>query len=84
MAEPVRPSEARVARLQALSDLHDEWVDEHLDGAGFSPEGRKSPSDYNIHYLDVNPPVEAEDEFFRRARKIMGITPDGTTRPQPG
>ncbi|WP_204057368.1 hypothetical protein [Microbispora corallina] len=71
-----RPSAERIALLAALADVHAEWEREHLAEAEFHPEGRKAGSDYQQHYLDVNPPVEAEDEFHRRARQAMGLSPD--------
>lgn len=70
---PVKPSAQRIARLRALAAMHDEWVERHLADADFAPEGRPTPSDYNLHFLDVNPPSAAEDEFHRRARRIMGL-----------
>lgn len=74
---PVRPSPARVARLNALAEAHGAWVDEHLPAARFDAQraAAKDPSDYNLHYLDVNPPTAAEDEFQARARAIMGLDP---------
>jgi hypothetical protein len=73
----VPPSPERRRRLNALADLHSRWVDEHLPSASFDA-GRaraQTPSDYNLHYLDVNPDVAAEDEFQRQARVIMGLDP---------
>lgn len=72
---PVAPSPAKRARLAALAALHDQWTTEHLDAADFDAEraAAKDPSDYNLHYLDVDPPVAAEDEFQARARVIMGL-----------
>lgn len=72
---PVRPSPARVAKLEALAQAHSEWVDEHLPAARFDAEraAAKDPSDYNEHYLDVNPDPAAEDAFHARARAIMGL-----------
>jgi hypothetical protein len=34
----------------------------------------KSPSDYNEHYLDVNPAPDVETDFHARARAAMGLT----------
>lgn len=78
MGRPVRPSPARVAKLNALAALHSEWVDEHLPAADFDADraAAKTPSDYNEHYLDVNPTASAEDEFHARARAIMGLDPN--------
>lgn len=32
-------------------------------------------ADYNLHYLDVDPPADVEDIFHERARQIMGLNP---------
>ena len=72
MAQVARPSKGRLARLAKLAELRDQGEDEHLASAEFKPEGRKAGSDYNLHYLDVNPPADAEAEFSRLARKLMG------------
>jgi hypothetical protein len=64
-------SAERRRRLAALADLHDEWAAQHLAGAEFDPSGRPQGSDYNQHYLDVNPDPAAEDEFHARARAIF-------------
>lgn len=56
-----RPSDARVALLTAIGELHDDWVQDHLDGA-FTPRGEKS--DYNLHYVDVDAEPAALDEFL--------------------
>ncbi|MEV1206116.1 hypothetical protein [Microbispora rosea] len=71
---PTRPSAERIARLAELADLHTDWERRHLDQAAFRPEGRKQGSDYQQHYLDVNPPTSAEDEFHRLAEQVMGIS----------
>ncbi|WP_243707581.1 hypothetical protein [Micromonospora sp. KC606] len=69
---PVRPSEARVRRLQELGELHREWVAETADAAGFRPEEHPTPgSDYNLHHVDLDAPGPAQDEFHRRARQVM-------------
>ncbi|MGH3858237.1 hypothetical protein [Actinokineospora sp.] len=75
---PVPPSPERRQQLNALAQLHDDWVDEHLPDAEFDAQRAraKTPSDYNQHYLDVNPPTAAADEFFERARALMGLDPD--------
>ncbi|MFJ8815437.1 hypothetical protein [Amycolatopsis thermoflava] len=75
---PVPPSPEMRRRLNELADLHQEWVQRNLARSEFD-RGRaraKSPSDYNLHFLDVNPPADAEDEFHARAREIMGLRAD--------
>lgn len=71
---PVRPSPERVRRLQELGDWHREWTARHASQAAFRPdEHPKQDSDYNLHHVDLDAPVEALDEFHARARQIMGI-----------
>jgi len=69
-------SPVRRQRLRVLADVHAAWVAEHLDAARFDAERAqaKSPSDYNLHYLDVNPTVSVENDFQLRARAAMGLT----------
>jgi hypothetical protein len=69
---PQRPSADRARRLRELAEWHDEWVSKWADRAGFRPEGRKPDSDYNLHHVDLDAPAEAQEEFYRRAREIMG------------
>lgn len=61
-------------RLQALGEAHREWVAENADTAGFYPEDHPIPgSDYNLHHVDLDAQTEAQDEFYHRARRIMGV-----------
>ena len=60
-------------RLRELAAWHDEWVAKWADRAGFhSAEHPKPDSDYNWHHVDLDAPPEAEEEFYLRAREIMG------------
>jgi len=70
-------SPVRRQRLRALADVHAAWVAEHLAAADFDQARAlaKSPSDYNEHYLDVNPTVSVENDFQLRARAAMGLQP---------
>lgn len=77
MANPFADrSPVRRQRLRALADVHAAWVAEHLDAARFDAERAqaKVPSDYNEHYLDVNPAPDVETDFHLRARAAMGLT----------
>lgn len=69
-------SPVRRQRLRALAAVHTAWVAEHLPAASFDQARAlaKTPSDYNEHYLDVNPAPDAEDDFHLRARAAMGLT----------
>lgn len=58
----------RKARLIALGALHDEWVATVLPASPFNPVGRKTGSDYNLHYVDLE---ADDDEFHRRAADIF-------------
>lgn len=69
----------RARRLRALSAWHREWAARHLPQAPFRPEDRPAGTDYQQHYLDVDTPSAAEDEYMDRARRIMGLDP-GTGR----
>jgi len=71
----VRPSPERIARLRALGKLHEEFVLRNADAAPFHPEGRPEGSDYNVHHVFLEMPPAEQDEFFRRAREIMGLDP---------
>jgi len=53
----------RQQRLAAIAAAHDEMEAQYLTAAPFHPDGRPDPSDYNLHYLDVNPPPGAEAAF---------------------
>ncbi|GAA0426132.1 hypothetical protein Acor_54760 [Acrocarpospora corrugata] len=44
--------------------------------APFHPEGRHAGSDYNQHYIDLEPPDGEQEAFLRRARQIMGLDPE--------
>ncbi len=68
---PVRPDRARVAQLDALADLHAAWVDGAADGAGFSPEGRKAGSDYNLHHVDLDAAPDTLERFRTDAAKLF-------------
>lgn len=71
---PVRPSADRVRRLRELGELHREWVATNADEAGFRPDEHPIPgSDYNLHHVDLDAPLAAQDDFWRRARRIMGL-----------
>jgi hypothetical protein len=68
---PVRPDPARIARLTALGELHDQWMAANADTAGFDPKGRPKKSDYNIHNADIDPDPAAGAEFAAAAAKIF-------------
>ncbi|WP_307934443.1 hypothetical protein [Salinispora arenicola] len=71
---PVRPSAARVRRLTELGQWHRNWVARHADNAGFHPDEHPTPgSDYNLHHVDLDASLAAQDEFHARARQIMGL-----------
>ncbi len=76
---PVRPSAARVERLQRLAEVHDAWVSRHLAGSAFRPEGRMEGSDYGQHYLDLEATPEQLDELLRAQRLVMGLDPETGT-----
>lgn len=65
----------RRRRLIALTEWHREWVARHQQAADEAYDPSQGPvgSDYNLHYVDLEAPAEAQDEFHARARQIMGI-----------
>lgn len=78
---PTPPSPARRARLNALADLHSAWVQGNVADAPFDAARAraKTPSDYNVNYLDVDGEATVEDAFTREARFVMGLDPDTGT-----
>ncbi|MFJ6198350.1 hypothetical protein [Micromonospora sp. NPDC092111] len=60
----------RQRRLRELAELHARWQAEHrVDDAEFTPEGADS--------TNRRPPsAQAQREYMRRAREIMGLDPD--------
>jgi hypothetical protein len=60
----------RQRRLRELAELHARWQAVHrVDDADFTPEGADSAN-------RRSPSPEAQREFMRRAREIMGLDPD--------
>jgi hypothetical protein len=72
MALEMSPDRRR--RLEELGRLHSEWVARHVASTPFRPDG--ADSDYNVHHVDVEASADAEREFMRRAREIMGLDPE--------
>jgi hypothetical protein len=71
---PVRPSQDRVRRLTELGEWHRDWQARNADAAAFRPgDHPKRDSDYNVHHVDLDAPVEAQGVFHRGAREIMGL-----------
>lgn len=70
---PARPSPDRVRRHRELAAWHDEWVAKWAGRAAFRPEEHPKPDgDYNLHHVELDAPHEAQEEFYRRAKEIMG------------
>ncbi|WP_328343229.1 hypothetical protein [Micromonospora sp. NBC_00421] len=60
----------RQRRLRELAELHARWQSEHrVDDAEFTPEGADSAN-------RRSPSPQAQREYLRRAREIMGLDPD--------
>ena len=71
-AIPKRPDPERVRRLAALADLHNTFVDQNVDGAGFHPQQHpKKGSDYNQHNVDLDGDPVALDTFHTQAMRIF-------------
>lgn len=75
---PARPDPARIAKLAALGDLHDQWIAANADKAGFDPHGRPKKSDYNIHNADIDPDPAAAADFAAEAAKIFAGGAEGS------
>lgn len=63
-------------RLRALSAWHAEWERRHTPSTPFRPERHAPDSGYNLHHVDVDASPEADAEYFRRSREIMGLDPE--------
>jgi hypothetical protein len=50
--------------LASIAEVHDAWAIQTSESAPFDPTGRPDPSDYNLHYADVEsePNQEAQIE----------------------
>lgn len=69
------PANLQDRRNLKMGIWHSEWTKRTVDRADFRPQGRKEGSDYNLHYVDVEAPFDAEIDFDRRAREIQGHHP---------
>ena len=71
-------SAARVhgRRQRALSAWHAEWTRKHAGTTPFRPDLHPDKPDYNLHHVDVDASPEADWEYTRRAREIMGLDPE--------
>ncbi|MBT8225596.1 MAG: hypothetical protein HKP61_11860 [Dactylosporangium sp.] len=72
--QPPRPT--RQERLLALSAWHREWEQKHADSTPLRAEEHPEDSDYYLHHVDMDASPEAQWEFTRRAREIMGLDPE--------
>ncbi|MEU5848012.1 ADP-ribosylglycohydrolase family protein [Saccharopolyspora shandongensis] len=78
------PKDQRSRRSGKASRFHYDWTKRNLERSEFNPAGRKEGSDYNLHYLDVDGPLDTAIEFDRRVREIDGRDPDTKWRlPEP-
>lgn len=61
----------------AMNEAHGAWVLRQVaDGVdGPVPAGRKSGSDYNQHFADMEAPSAAQDEVHNRLRALAGLLP---------
>jgi hypothetical protein len=75
--EERRPGEpTQEQRMAALNAWHDEWERKHEADTPFRPELNRDVADYNLHYVDLEAPAEAQIEYNRRAREILGLDPE--------
>ncbi|QUH01727.1 ADP-ribosylglycohydrolase family protein [Saccharopolyspora erythraea] len=78
------PKEQGSRRSGKVSRWHADWTKRNEKRSDFRPQGRKEGSDYNLHYVDMDAPLEAQIDFDRRVREIDGRDPDtGRLMPAP-
>jgi hypothetical protein len=64
---------ARQARLAQIAAAHDAYEATYLPLATYDPaQGAPYGDDYNLHYLDIDPPPGAEEAFQTAARPEAG------------
>ncbi|WP_204299652.1 hypothetical protein [Actinoplanes campanulatus] len=70
------PPPTREERLRVLSAWHAEWERKHAATTPFRPDLHPDKPDYNLHHVDIDASSEADWEYTRRAREIMGLDPE--------
>jgi hypothetical protein len=70
------PPPMRQERLRALAAWHAQWEERYAASTPFRPELHPDSEDYNLHYVDLEASDEAQIEYVRRAREIMGLDPE--------
>jgi len=66
-------TEERDAFLAEVAERHYQWEQEVWATAPFTPSGRPDPSDYNLHYADVESDPEQE-AAIQEAWTAAGLT----------
>lgn len=59
-----------------MSAWHAKWERKHAATTPFRPEQHPEGSGYNLHHVDVDAPPEADWEYIKRSREIMGLDPE--------
>lgn len=67
-------------RQRALGAWHAEWERKHSATTPFRPDRHPDEPDYNVHHVDADASPEADWEYTRRAREIMGLDPETGAR----
>ncbi len=68
-------------RNMKLGYWHDDWASRWEDRVEFRPEDWVGEeSDYNLHHVDAEAPLEARIEFGDRSNEISGSQPTGTRK----
>ena len=63
-------------KMAALAEWHDEWQRKYLNTVTVDPEySRNDPSQYAETIADMSASQEADDIYWERAFKILGIEP---------
>ncbi|MEU0986027.1 hypothetical protein [Streptomyces sp. NPDC005953] len=71
---PQHPGPAAIRKSRALELAHNEWAEAHADAdVPFRPDApeRRTPSDYNLHYLDVEATPAMDADLDRRYREHL-------------
>jgi ADP-ribosylglycohydrolase len=70
------PVSVRSRQANKIGAWNRDWSRRNEHRAEFRPEGRVDGSDYNLHHLDIDTPLDAELDFSGRADEIVGRDPD--------
>ncbi|MEU6127719.1 ADP-ribosylglycohydrolase family protein [Saccharopolyspora sp. NPDC047091] len=67
--------------MNKIGELHYQWVQRRKSSTPFRPETRPEDSDYNLHYVDVEPASKGGLEYEMVCHEAMQQHPLGKVRP---